>query len=400
MNETSPLTPRGLERRLKRHWMKRRHDLFAIVERGFEDELLAEVLELPGAEGASGEPGGVAFAGPLDLVYRANLRLRTAHRVLLRIDESLAQSYPMLFDHARKIPWELHVGFRDRMAIDVSATQSRLRHKRNIARTLLSAAQARLEPLERSVDLDAEAPLRFQARIHQDRCTVSSDTSGVHLHRRGYRTHVGPAPMRETLAAAVLAAVGSERFDVIHDPFCGSGTLVLEAAARRARVAPGSGRSFGFEAAPWYQSDKWARIREEAIGERIPLDGVRLVGTDIDEAAVQAARSNAQRLGVGNDVSFGRIDARKFEYASLARDPARALVVSNLPYGERIGGTGVAEVLTESLTRIRRGLPGAAFAFVTTHPHLLTEAGLRIESTRGFRNGGLRVVLATGILPS
>ncbi|HEV2123167.1 MAG TPA: THUMP domain-containing protein, partial [Chloroflexota bacterium] len=182
------LSERALERRLKRHLMKEAHSFFTPCAPGFEDVLKREVEALPQVTLHDGERGGVSFSGPLDTVYHANLQLRTAHRVLLRIDDFLAQSYPALFDRVSRVPWELYLGFNKQYSLRVSAKTSRLRHHKNIAKTVHDGICKAVEPLGLSPTLQDEATLEIQVRLFQDRCSLSLDTSGEHLHKRGYRT--------------------------------------------------------------------------------------------------------------------------------------------------------------------------------------------------------------------
>lgn len=248
-----PLTPRALERRLKRYVWGETHDFLAVCAPGLEAVLLGEVRGLPGVTDLVRVRGGVSFRGPFESLYHANLELATAHRVLWRIGAFLAQSYPMLFNKARRLPWERFVGFQQEVAYHVAARASRLRHGPKIAATLHSALSDALAPLGLGAAHVEAAPLTVHARLFRDRCTLSLDTSGEHLHRRGYRTHVGEAPLRETLAAGILLALGAPAFDLIVDPMCGSGTLLIEAERLARRRPPGEFRRFAFEHFPSFR---------------------------------------------------------------------------------------------------------------------------------------------------
>ena len=226
-----PLTQRALERRLKRYVSKETHDFLAVGTPGFENVLLTEVQTLPGVSDAKIVRGGVEFRGPFTTVYHANLQLATAHRVLWRVAEFLAQSYPMLYNKAVKVPWERFLGFEKQVRFSVSSRSSRLHYPPKIAEMVFSAVQTAVLPLGLHPDLSDEATLSVHVRLFQDRCTLSLDTSGEHLHRRGYRTHIGDAPIRETLAA-ILETVNFRQFELIVDPMCGSGTFLLETQKR------------------------------------------------------------------------------------------------------------------------------------------------------------------------
>ena len=163
----SKLSHRALERRLKRHLLKTERRFLAVCAPGFEPYLEEEVGALPDIKEVETVRGGVEFSGPLGAVYHANLRLRTAHRVLLRIDDFLAQSYPVLFNRTSRISWELYLGFEEALSLNVSAKRSRLRHHKNIATTLHDAISTSLEPLGLQPKLEDEAKLELYARLFQ-----------------------------------------------------------------------------------------------------------------------------------------------------------------------------------------------------------------------------------------
>ena len=337
--------------------------------------------------------GGVAFAGPFDTLYHANLRLRTAHRVLLRVDEFLAQSYPMLFNKASKLPWERYMGFNDSYSVTVSAKRSRLRHHQKITDTFHAAIQSAVEPLGLHPELVPDAPTNFHVRLFEDRCTLSLDTSGAHLHRRGYRQAGAKAPIRETLAAGLLMTL-PEYYDLILDPMCGAGTFLIEGALLAKNVAPGVERAFAFEHFPSFQRGKWERFKREARASQKPTS-LQLVGSDLFEGALRAALANAERAGVAGDITFLREDARALPYAEFGGE--RKLLLSNLPYGRRVGTQAeVKQLYQDFVAHLRRACGGWAFAFVTPHPGWLAEAGLEYTGTLSFSNGGLNVSLVTG----
>ena len=390
----STLSQRALERRLKRYLLKAEQRFLAVCAPGFEAYLEEEVRALPEVKEVAGIHGGVQFSGPLDAMYHANLQLRTAHRVLLRIDDFLAQSYPVLFDRAKRVPWELYVGFADALSINVSAKRSRLRHHKNIAATLFDALLTSLNPLGLQPVLEDEGGLELYARMFQDRCTLSLNTSGDHLYRRGYRTHIGEAPLRETLAASLLLASDALRYDLILDPMCGSGTFLIEAALMRRNLAPGLGRPFAFEQSPSFQASKWERFRLEAQRTALPQSPARLVGCDIDEDALAAARANAERAGVLNDIHFFQADARTLDYRSLRGTNQQTLLITNPPYGRRLGGEREVRALYTAFSERLSQAPGWNFAILTPEPSWL--GALKVERSLHLRNGGLLVSLRQG----
>jgi putative N6-adenine-specific DNA methylase len=344
--------------------------------------------------------GGVTFEGPLDAIYHANLELRTAHRVLLRIADFLAQSYPMLYGRARRLPWELYIGFESSFSLSVTAKASRLRHHKNIEATIGDAVSSALEPLSLSPILAREAVLPFQVRLFRDRCTLSFNTSGDHLHRRGYRTHVSEAPLRETLAAGVAIAGKVEACDLIVDPFCGSGTLLIESALYLIDRPPGLGRDHAFMRAPYFQESKWQRFKREASSRVRNGDPARLIGFDLSAEALRAAKHNSASAGLLERIAFKVADARDIRYRDLRMNARRPLLLSNLPYGDRLGSeAGARGLITEFCNNILKNCQGWEYALITRHPSVMREVGLQPRTTLPFRNGGLEVVLVRGKVP-
>lgn len=386
------LSPQGLERRLKRHLLKELQSFFLPCAPGFEAVLAQEVSSLPDNRQIQVERGGVAFRAALDAMYHANLNVRTAHRVLLRVDDFLAQSYPMLFNQSKKLPWELYLGFQQSYSLQVSAKTSRLRHHKQIAKTLHEAILNRLLPLGLKPEQRDDAPLSLQLRFFQDRCTISVNTSGEHLHKRGYRSLVSEAPLRETLAASILLKTKAATFQTLVDPMCGSGTLLIEAAALASHKAAGLARSFAFEHAPFFQASKWERLKREAKAQET-LSNQRLIGIDIAAKTVSIARRNAQQAGC-TFIDFYQGDARNFK---LALDPGSTLILSNLPYGERLeSAKSLNPLLADFARHLREQYRGCHFAFVSKDLAWLEPTYFDIQESLAFSNGGLKVYLVLG----
>ncbi len=395
------LSERGLERRLKRHFLKETQSYFAACAPGFEALLETELSQLPDLQNLKSERGGVAFEGTVDSLYLANLHLRTAHRVLLRLDEFLAQSYPMLFNAAKKIPWELYLGFNKNYSVQVSAKTSRLRHHKNIAKTLHDAILARMEPLglkpeqldDTSLKSKDDTSLEFHLRFFEDRCTLSLNTSGEHLHKRGYRKLVSEAPLRETLTSSILVKANALNYQTLIDPMCGSGTLLIEALELATNKAPGRLRPFAFEALPAFQSSKWERFKREAVAHEHPTDK-RFIGLDIEPKNIAIAKQNALNAGY-TSIDFRQGDATRF---LETLEPATTLIVSNLPYGERLGDEDSSNLLLKSFARhLKTQYQGCHFAFICKHLDWLKE-GFALNETLSFSNGGLKVFLALGMV--
>jgi putative N6-adenine-specific DNA methylase len=385
------LTERGLERRLKRHLLKEDKEFFAVCAPGFEEGLAKELANLSPIVSTSlltitrQETGGVSFNAPLEFMYHTNLNLRTAHRVLLRIDDFLSQSYPMLFNKVEKIPWELYLGFNKTYSVQVSARESRLHQHKTIAKTIHDGISDYMKPLGLSPQLSDNSPLEIHVRLFRDRCTLSVNTSGEHLHKRGYRQLVSEAPIRETLAASILQTIDIGKFETVLEPMCGSGTFLIEAALMLKNVAPGLQRSFAFEHVPFFQASKWERFKLESK-KRQQETTVKLLGFDIDAKNIEIAKTNAAKAGVADAVRFEVADARTLSVVTRGK----SLVISNVPYGERLE----SNVLQPFAKNLQKNFKGWQFAFVTKELDWLRP--FELQSDKRFQNGGLTVHLVRG----
>ncbi len=366
---------------------------FAACPRNVSDLLAAELREL-GIEVDREHPAGVGFHGPLRSAYRACLHSRTASRVLLTLADLDASDPDRMHAGLFELPWEAHLRADGTFAVDVVGESPRwLRH------TQFAAVRAKDAIVDRfrerfgtrpSVDL-AAPDLRVSLRFARERVTVGIDLSGEPLHRRGYRQSGVEAPLKENLAAALLLRAGWPAIAAegghFHDPMCGSGTLVIEAAMIAARMAPGTlRRRFGFER--WLQHDAglWQQLRAAAEDARnlAALDAGRCAGSDREQNAIRACLANANRAGLGNHLQFERRDLSNLP----ATTHARGLVLVNPPYGVRIGDVEQIETLYANLgERLLRCFPGWEGAVFTGEPALGRALRLRAYRTHVFFNG-------------
>jgi putative N6-adenine-specific DNA methylase len=390
------LSDRALERRVKRWLLSGPFDCFIQTAPGLET-ILAEELRSAGLGGDRAvERGGVAMALDHVEIMRANLALRTASRVLLRLATFPAPTHEMLFDRAARIPWEVHLGTADAYGLRIASRASRLQAGDAVATTISRAVSRRLRALGLRPRLAEDAALTFRIRLLDDRCTVSLDTSGEHLHRRGVRRHVHHAPVRETIAAALaLAALGDH--DVVVDPFCGSGTLLLEVADLAAGRPPGRGRSFAFQSAAWHRPGRWREVQRLAAAHPGAGRGAqpRVIGMDVDPDALAAARHNL------SGAEHRRVELVRGDATTIALDGLRAergLLIGNLPYGVRLGGrAGAAATIVRFLDRCAEASSPWDVALLTTHPELIAEhPAVRVRDERAIESGGLRVSRVVG----
>ena len=315
-------------------------DFFATAAKGTES-LVAKELGAIGAQNVRPTIGGVYFEGVLEMLYRANLWLCTANRVLMPIAEFACPNPQALYEGARNVRWRDWMTVDNTFAVDCNCRDSQITHSHYAALKVKDAiADGFRENTGRRPNVDRHRPdLQINAHIVKDRCTLSLDASGDRLNRRGYRRQATDAPLRETLAAAIVALVEWDTEGMFIDPMCGSGTIVIEATLKAMNYAPGllrcgdeaSGRAgFGFQR--WRNFDRklWGRLIDEArdgIREKIPG---RLLGYDISRPAIQIASENAKLAGLEKHLRFMRGDALK-----LSPRGQRGVIVCNLPYGER-----------------------------------------------------------------
>jgi len=360
-----------------------REEFFAIVAPGLEPACAEELLEL-GLGPVEIFPGGVEFAGFLADLYRANLELRTASRIVVRFGRFRCRDFPALYRQVSRLPWGRFVRAGTALQCRVTCRNSRLIHSGRVEETVRAAADHALG----RPPLSAAGGQLVLVRIVDDVVELSLDSSGELLHRRGYRTSVAAAPLRETLAAGLLRLLGWDGGEPLTDPMCGTGTLLSEGALLAARRAPGLQREFGFSRWPGYRPGLWEQLcRNVRRGER-PCP-VAIAGADCDAAALAAAAANLERAGVAAAVTL--------QLRSLTQQPVHAgsgLVVCNPPYGKRLATSQPPVAYYAALGHeLQRAYPGWRKALLCPEPGLVEAAGLPFQELATLDNGGLRVSL-------
>jgi putative N6-adenine-specific DNA methylase len=366
-------------------------DCWAVTHPGAESVTAGELARLGLLPGAS-EPGGVAFATDARGLALANIHLRTAARVLVRLAEFKAVSFADLERHGRRVPWSACVASGTAVRFRVTSRKSRLYHQDAIAERLARALTAS-EPHARIAaggadDAEPDEQL-FVIRFFRDRCTVSADSSGPLLHRRGYRLAGSKAPLRETLAAAMLLAIEWDGSRPLVDPLCGSGTIPIEAALIARNIAPGAGRAFAGERWPGLTGAAWNELRTAARAAVRPASVV-IAGSDRDAGAIAASLENADRAGVAADVRFER---QPLSTAAPSGDGG--WIVTNPPYGARVGDRRALRDLYARLGQLVRGpFEGWRIALLVAAPELAAQLGVPLADRFVTSNGGIRVRLA------
>ncbi|MFN2257103.1 MAG: bifunctional 23S rRNA (guanine(2069)-N(7))-methyltransferase RlmK/23S rRNA (guanine(2445)-N(2))-methyltransferase RlmL [Desulfuromonadaceae bacterium] len=374
--------------------------LFVTAPKGLEQLLHAEICTL-GSTDSRQTRGGVACSVPLELMYRICLWSRFGGRVLLPLAQEQVTDEHQLYNLVRSIAWEEHFPCGSTFAVDCNAQQSCLTHTQFIALKAKDAVVDRYRDLyAQRPDVDTETPdWRLNLHLYRDQLVVSLDLSGVSLHKRGYRTEGGKAPLKENLAAALLQRAGwpeiASQGGALLDPMCGSGTLVLEAALMAGDCAPGSLREhFGFLTWKQHVPELWQALRQEAQDRRnVGMAALPYIcGYDQDARAISAARANAERAGVGDVVQFRQQGLDQFAPCDLPKSQAEpaGLIITNPPYGERMGEVEALRALYSQLgERLRTEFKGWRAAIFTGTPALGPEIGLRAQRKHHFFNGAL-----------
>ncbi|MGC9419032.1 MAG: THUMP domain-containing class I SAM-dependent RNA methyltransferase [Rhodovulum sp.] len=360
-------------------------DIFLAAPPGLEDTLAEEARAL-GFREAAACPGGVTVRGDWPEVWRANLWLRGAGRVLVRIGGFRALHLAQLDKRARRFPWGAVLRPDRPVRVEASCRASRIYHAGAAAQRVGRAIAEELgAPVVTEADRDA---IRVLVRIEDDLCTISLDSSGEPLHRRGHKQAVGKAPMRDTLAALFLRQCGYTGAEPVVDPMCGSGTFVIEAAEIAAGLAPGRARRFAFEEFAGFDPAAWAALRDRPAG---PLPALRFHGFDRDQGAIAASRANAERAGVAEVTGF-----TCQPIAALQRpEGPPGLVIVNPPYGGRIGNRNALYPLYGTFGEVMKArFAGWRVGLVTTEAGLARATGLPFAPPGPpVPHGGLKVRL-------
>lgn len=368
-------------------------EIFLVGLPGLEGVLLDEALALGFAQ-AKAVAGGVSFRGDWAAVQRANLSIRGASRVLARIAEFRALHLAQLDKRSRKVEWAKFLRPDVSVSVEASAKRSRIYHTGAIRQRIEGAIRDSLGcPLGQD-----EAGLVVRVRMDNDMCTISLDTSGDPLHRRGFKQAVNKAPMRETMAAQFLYACGYDGRETVLDPMCGSGTFVIEAAEIAQGLLPGRGRRFAFEALPRFDAEALAALRQAgetppaAAGDQAEAPVPLCFGSDRDAGAVSMSVQNAERAGVASSTRFIQ---QAISDLQVPDEATPGLVIVNPPYGDRIGDKKKLQALYGSFGKVmRERFTGWRVALVTDDKQLARSTGLRFrQPTSPIPHGGLKVRL-------
>lgn len=372
---------------------------FAITAPGLEALTAAELVAL-GITPLGTEVGGVSFGGTAGTLYRANLHLRTATRVIARLGEFDARHFADLEKKSKQQPWTDFITAKRAVRLRVTCKKSKLYHSDAVAQRIgdaIAHALARAPETAKAEDDDGpddDAQLVI-ARILHDRCTISVDSSGALLHRRGYRLQTAKAPLRETLAAAMLLGSAWDPESPLLDPMCGAGTIAIEGALLARRIAPGSRREFAFVQWPRFDGALWQRMLEAARERELPRAPAPIIASDRDAGAITAAAANAERAGVAADIEFSRR-----ALSGITPPAVPGWLVTNPPYGVRVGDKKALRDLYAQLGNVaRKSCAGWTVAMLSASAELERQTGLPLAVALKTRNGGVPVRLVTAAVP-
>ncbi|MBN1982885.1 MAG: hypothetical protein JW795_15235 [Chitinivibrionales bacterium] len=398
--DTELLTQQGLQRRIRHHLYAQQQRFFAGCAIGFERILERELSAFEWCSDISRDIGGVHYTAPFESLYQTNSTIVCANRILLRVDEFKACSYPELYNKASQIAWERYLGFNTEIRFVVRAKKSRLHHTDRIAETVLAAIKKKMGDLKVEVKEVPEAVLCVYIRMFEDSCTLSMDSTGELLHKRGYKQKTFRAPLRESLAAGLCLLCDLSQYRIIADPLCGSGTLIIEAARHVCGIPAGTRRNFAFFSWPSFRQAHWNHVKalmEKKAENSAKTCTTTFIASDISEKALADSRANASAAGVGKLLSFSCLDCRAFDGNGYAEKPA--LLLANLPYGKRIGSDGKIGLLYAQFGQtLRRQCHGWNFGLIVPDSTVSKKLKLPIQSTFPFSHGGIRVLFIQGTL--
>ena len=359
--------------------------IFAVTAPGLEEVCANELRALLTCE-VSVEPGGVQFSGGLRELYQANLSSRIASRFLVRAGEIRARDFSAFYKRCLKLPWGRYLKTDTPVVVRASSRSSRLVHTGRLAEVIGKAID---KSLGRSAGSGAvDSGQLIIARMEDDVCRISIDSSGDLLHRRGYRIETAKAPLRETLAAGILGLLGWDGSSSLVDPMCGSGTFVIEAALMTARRPVGGSRQFAFMDWPRFRPGLWSLLLDEGVRQSV-VPSVEIFGADSDAAAVESAGKNLERSGCADFVSLAR---QSIEAVSGVQ--SSGLVICNPPYGLRVGKNEDLAPLYRQIGDVyRRQFSGWQGALLCPSGRLSEATGLDLKRVASLVNGGLKVSL-------
>lgn len=351
--------------------------------------IVGDELRRMGAENVRPENGRVLFSGGPEMLARANIGSRCAERIQVLLGTFPARTFEELFQGVKSIPWEEWIGKNDRFPVKGWSLNSALHSVPDCQAIIKKAVVERLKARYRLSWFEETGALyQIQFTLLKDEASILLDTSGAGLHKRGYRANAGGAPIKETLAAAMVDLTRARSASQVLDPCCGSGTLLIEAALAARKIAPGIRRRF--TAMDWAQVPEgiWKAERQRAREYERRDAAFSAWGGDIDEECLRLARENADKAGVGTDIRAVQADLQDF-----VPQGERGTVLCNPPYGERLLDIRQAEALYRTMGRVFVRKPGWSYAVISPHEEFEKLFGRPADKRRKLYNGMLKCQL-------
>ncbi len=366
--------------------MKRQVTLIATAAMGLESVVAREVKQL-GYEDVQVDNGRVVFQADPSAIVRCNLWLRTADRIKVLVGEFKATTFDELFEQTKALPWETYIQENGEFPVIGKSVKSTLYSVPDCQRIVKKAVVERLKQKQGIASwLDESGPRhRIEVAILKDTVSLTLDTSGTGLHKRGYRVGQGEAPIKETLAAAMVLLTNWRPDFPLHDPFCGSGTIAIEAALIGQNIAPGFNREFDAENWHWIKSDLWEKALEEAEDLANYDQELHISGSDIDHKMVEIAKANSIEAGLGELVNW-----RQMQVADWNPKQDNGYMISNPPYGERLGDRPEVEKAYKELGSIMKDNPSWSGYILTSHEGFETFYGKQATKKRKLFNGFIK----------
>lgn len=350
------------------------------------EKLVGEEIDALGYARRDTIDGRIYFEGPLEAIVRSNINLRCAERVLIEMSSFEAPTFTALFDGVKKIPWERFIGEKDAFPVKGHSIKSDLHSIPDCQKMVKKAIVERLRESYNSEWFE-ETGVKYQIEffILNNRACIMMDTSGTPLHKRGYRTEANIAPIRETLAAGLVKLSRPREEVILWDPFCGSGTIAIEAALIMTNTAPGRYRSFAAESYPWIPEKLWKEARDEADKKRNMSTAFRAIATDIDPESIEIARDNIRRAGMWDYINCFVKDA-----LTIHKDDKRTTIVCNPPYGERMDTVKKAQQLYKKMGKVFQKLSPWQIYIITSEEDFENLYGKKADKVRRLYNGMIR----------
>jgi len=331
------------------------------------------------------ENGKVTFSGDESAICRTNLWLRTADRVLLKMGEFKALSFEELFEKTKELPWDEIIPADAEFPVEGKSIDSKLFSVPDCQAIVKKAIVEKLKQRYKCQWFEENGPrYRIEVALLKDIATLTIDTSGAGLHKRGYRKLVGGAPLKETMACAMILISHWNRDRVLWDPFCGSGTIPIEAALIGRNIAPGLGREFDSENWGIINSDLWDQARDEAYDLMEEDRELRIHGSDIDEEAMSLARYHAKKAGVEDAIHLQRMPV-----SDISSRYKYGVIICNPPYGERLGEKEYIDKLYREMGTVFKRLDSWSYYVITSNPEFEKLFGRRADKKRKLYNGRL-----------